>query len=95
VLSPLERVPLQWEPALLGGLRPGVDGLVIAWHGGGATFLPKVWQAIPDPREFLRHLKAKAGWQDDFWAPDIEAWRYETDTMAMQRPAARCRTGGS
>ena len=95
VLSPLERVPSQSEPDLLGELRPGVDGLVIAWRGARATFLPKVWQTIPDRREFLRHLKNKAGWRDDFWAPDVEVWRYETDTMAMQRPATRLRTGGS
>jgi len=95
VLSPLERILSQSEPALLGELRPGVDGLVLAWRGGRATFLPKVWLAIPDPREFLRHLKNKAGWPDDFWAPDVEAWRYGTETMAMQRPATRLRTGGS
>ena len=92
VLSPLERVPSQSEPALLRELRPGVDGVVIAWHGRRATFLPKVWQTIPDPREFLLHLKSKAGWRDDFWAPDVEAWRYETDTMAMRRPSIRLRT---
>jgi len=94
VLSPLERMPSQSEPALLDELRPGVDGLVIAWRGGRATFLPKVWQTIPDAREFLRHLKIKAGWRDGFWEPDVEAWRYETETMAMQRPATRLRNGG-
>jgi hypothetical protein len=94
VLSPLERVSSQSEPALLRELRPGVDGLVIAWHGRRATFLPKVWQTIPDPREFLLHLKIKAGWRDDFWATEVEAWRYETETMAMQRPSTRVRTGG-
>jgi AmmeMemoRadiSam system protein A len=93
VLSPLERLPSQSEQALLGELRPDVDGLLIAWHGERATFLPKVWQSIPDPREFLRHLKIKAGWRDDFWPPDLEAWRYVTDTMAMQRPATRPGSG--
>jgi uncharacterized protein len=94
-LSPLERLAAQSESALLCELRPGTDGLVIAWRGARATFLPKVWQSIPDPREFLRHLKGKAGWRDDFWASDVEAWRYETDTMAIQRPATRTRTGRS
>jgi AmmeMemoRadiSam system protein A len=93
VLSPLERLPAQTEQALLGELRPGVDGLLIAWRGERATFLPKVWQTLADPTEFLRHLKNKAGWRDDFWAPDLEAWRYVTDTMAVQRPAAGPSTG--
>jgi len=94
MLQPLEPMPSQSVPALLGELRPGVDGLVIAWRGARATFLPKVWQSIPDPLEFLRQLKIKAGWRDDFWAPGIEAWRYETQTMAMQRPCTRARAGG-
>ncbi|NJD33216.1 MAG: AmmeMemoRadiSam system protein A [Gammaproteobacteria bacterium] len=89
VLSPLERVVVSSELELLHSLRPGVDGLVIAWRGMRATFLPKVWEQLPEPREFLQHLKQKAGWQADFWAPDIEVWRYGTDIMSMERPASR------
>jgi AMMECR1 domain-containing protein len=54
-----------------------------------ATFLPKVWEQLPEPRVFLQHLKQKAGWPADFWAPDVEVWRYGTDIMSMERPAAR------
>jgi uncharacterized protein len=89
VLSPLERVVVHSEAELLHQLRPGVDGLVIAWRGMRATFLPKVWEQWREPREFLQHLKQKAGWQADFLAADIEVWRYGTDIMSMERPAAR------
>jgi AmmeMemoRadiSam system protein A len=89
VLSPLERVEVRSEVDLLNELRPGVDGLVIAWRGTRATFLPKVWDELREPREFLRHLKQKAGWQADFWASDVEVWRYATDTMSAERPAGR------
>jgi AmmeMemoRadiSam system protein A len=89
VLSPLERVIVQDEAGLLARLVPGEDGLVIAWRGSRATFLPKVWEQLPDPVAFLRHLKRKAGWRDDFWAPDVEVWRYETETIAGPRGAAR------
>ncbi len=88
VLSPLERILVSSELDLLRNLRPGVDGLVIAWRGMRATFLPKVWEQLPEPREFLQHLKQKAGWPADFWASDIEVWRYGTDIMSIERPAA-------
>jgi hypothetical protein len=89
VLSPLERIYVRSEIDLLRELRPGVDGLVVAWQGMRATFLPKVWEQLPEPRVFLQHLKQKAGWPADFWAPDVEVWRYGTDIMSMERPAAR------
>jgi len=87
VLSPLERVVVASEADLLSRLRPGEDGLVIAWRSTRATFLPKVWEQVGEPGEFLRHLKHKAGWREDFWAADVEVWRYTTETMAMERPA--------
>lgn len=89
VLAPLERVDVSSEAQLLARLRPGADGLVIAWAGTRATFLPKVWEQLATPREFVRHLKRKAGWSDDFWASDVEAWRYGTETFSTRRPAAR------
>lgn len=89
VLSPLERVFFRSETDLLRQLRPGIDGLVVAWRGMRATFLPKVWEQLPEPRVFLQHLKQKAGWPADFWDPQVEVWRYGTDIMSMERPAAR------
>jgi AmmeMemoRadiSam system protein A len=80
VLSPLEPVVVQSEAELLARLVPGEDGLVIAWRGSRATFLPKVWEQLCDPVEFLRHLKHKAGWSADFWAEDVEVWRYSTES---------------
>lgn len=82
VLSPLEPVAVQSEADLLARLVPGEDGLVIAWRGSRATFLPKVWDQLRDPVEFLRHLKHKAGWSPDFWAQDVEVWRYFTESVA-------------
>jgi AmmeMemoRadiSam system protein A len=87
VLSPLERIVVASEAELLGRLRPGEDGLVIAWRSTRATFLPKVWEQLGESREFLRHLKQKAGWREDFWAADVEVWRYTTQTMGLERAA--------
>jgi len=88
VLTPCERVVVASEQELLLGLVPGRDGLVLAWRGMRATFLPKVWEHLVDPRDFLGHLKQKAGWPADFWAADLEVWRYETEIMATEHPAA-------
>ncbi len=89
VLSALEHWPVESEAELLRHLRPLEDGLVVAWRGTRATFLPKVWEQLREPGEFLRHLKRKAGWQDDFWAVDVQVWRYGTETMQLRQPARR------
>jgi len=85
VLSPLERMEVHSEAELLRQVAPGEDGLVIAWRGTRATFLPKVWEQIDDPRDFLRRLKLKAGWTADFWDPYVEVWRYRTETVSGRR----------
>ncbi len=53
VLSPPERMTVADEEGLLAQLRPGTDGLFIMAPGRRATFLPKVWERVPDPRQFL------------------------------------------
>ncbi|MGB5103721.1 MAG: AmmeMemoRadiSam system protein A [Steroidobacteraceae bacterium] len=85
VLSPLERVEAPGEEHLLQTLVPGQDGLVIAWRDRRATFLPKVWEHLHEPRDFLARLKAKAGWPADFWAADVQVWRYRTESLAADR----------
>jgi len=87
VLSPCERVVVASEQELLVLLEPGRDGLVLAWQGMRATFLPKVWEQVSGAPEFLRRLKQKAGLPADFWAADLEVWRYETETIGPGRAA--------
>jgi uncharacterized protein len=81
VLTPLERVPIATEEELLAMLRPNMDGLLLARGAARATFLPSVWESLHDPVQFVRQLKLKAGWRGDFWSPDIEVWRYETESF--------------
>lgn len=73
--------PMQFadEPDLLRQLRPGVDGLIFEYAGRRGTFLPQVWEQLSQPAEFLAHLKRKAGWPPDFWAPGINVLRYTVD----------------
>ncbi len=81
VLTPPQRLPLVDEADLLAALRPGVDGLVLEMGASRATFLPVVWRTLPDPVDFVRHLKTKAGWPATFWSPEIRVWRYATESF--------------
>lgn len=78
VLSPLESIPVSSEADLLNRLVPGIDGLVIAADGRSATFLPKVWEMLPDAQQFLAGLKAKCGLAEDYWSEGLEFQRYRT-----------------
>lgn len=89
VLSGFERLKVQSEDELLRVLVPGVDGLVLGWQRRRATFLPKVWEQMDGPRDFLVRLKEKAGWPADFWAEDVDVLRYHTECMAIERPGTR------
>lgn len=61
--------PLDYEkPADLPGLlHPGRDGVILRDGFKRATFLPQVWEKIPDPEEFLSQLCAKMGAPWDLW----------------------------
>jgi uncharacterized protein len=77
-------VPMRFasEADLLQQLRPGVDGLVLQEHWRRATFLPVVWESIPDPIEFLQQLKRKAGLSPDYWSAKITIERYTVESIS-------------
>lgn len=52
---------------LLTKLRPHVDGVILRNDYRRATFLPQVWEQIPDPEDFLDHLCAKMGAKPNLW----------------------------
>ena len=79
VLSPPEPLSFSSEDELLAQLRPGVDGLIIQFRHYRATFLPAVWEQLPDPYVFLAQLKQKAGLPLDFWSPELSAERYTAE----------------
>ncbi len=84
VLSPLEPMHVSDETDLLRQLRPGTDGLVIVEGIRRATFLPKVWESLPQPQRFVAQLKAKCGLPADYWSDRLEFLRYSTTTYAEQ-----------
>jgi len=62
-------VPLEYKDAndLLSKLRPHVDGVILRDGFHRATFLPQVWEKIPNPSEFLDNLCYKMGAHNDLW----------------------------
>jgi len=78
LLSPAERLLVTDEEDLVRRLRPGVDGLLLEHDGRRATYLPQVWDAIPDAHDFVAALKGKAGWPQGFWSARINVFRYVT-----------------
>jgi len=81
VLSEPERYDVRSEAELLDVLRPGIDGLILQSGARRSTFLPAVWEQLPDPRDFIRHLKLKAGWPANFWPADMQVWLYTTESF--------------
>ncbi len=81
ILGSPEPIQFSSETELLRQLEPGVDGLILEERGHRGTFLPTVWQSLPEPREFLRQLKRKAGLPPDYWSPTVRVWRYRTELI--------------
>lgn len=77
LLSPATPIAFADEDDAAKQLQPGVDGVILEWHGRRGTFLPQVWESLPERHLFLAHLKHKAGLPADFWAPDIRLYRYQ------------------
>lgn len=76
LLDAPEPLAVRSEAEALATLRPGIDGVIFEWRGARATFLPQVWEQLPEPASFLATLKRKAGLPADFWAADVKLARY-------------------
>lgn len=53
-------------------------GLILQKGVYSSTFLPQVWEELPDKKEFLEHLSMKAGLSKDSWKTS-EFWFYTVD----------------
>lgn len=76
LLSAMQAITFSDEHDALAQLRPNVDGVVFTFGRYRSTFLPQVWEQLPDPAVFMAHLKHKAGLQPEFWDDEIKLYRY-------------------
>jgi len=77
-----EPVPLAYEKPddLLSKLHPHMDGVIIREGRHRATFLPQVWDKLPDPRAFLSQLCLKMGAPADYWTKNhLEVSVYQVE----------------
>jgi AmmeMemoRadiSam system protein A len=71
LLSAMKPLKFSGERDALTQLKPGVHGVVFEFGHHRSTFLPQVWEQLPNVVEFMAHLKYKAGLPPDFWAEEV------------------------
>lgn len=77
LLTPAMAISFRDEADFLAQLRPGVDGIVFQYGRHRSTFLPQVWESLPEPQQFMQQLKRKAGLPPNFWHEEVSIARYE------------------
>lgn len=82
VLGKPSAINFRDEEDLISQLRPSEDGLIIEEGGSRGTFLPSVWESLPEPRQFLQQLKRKAGLPVDYWSDSLKISRYTTQSFS-------------
>mgnify|MGYP006297261485 CR=1 FL=1 len=86
VLTPPEPLPYSGPEELMEKLRPYVDGVIIERGWQRATYLPQVWEKVPDAREFLSSLCLKAGLPpDDYRRPGLQVYTYQVEKFTEGR----------
>lgn len=76
-LMPKEQIKFEKETDLIASLRPNIDGLYLKERSNTGLFLPSVWEVYPDPKDFLSHLKQKAGLPADYTSSTLKVSRFE------------------
>lgn len=86
LLTPPQPLPWRDEADALAQLQPHIDGVILSAGRHRATFLPQVWEQLPDPADFLAHLKRKAGLAADYWGSDLRLERYTVEKWREGEP---------
>ncbi|MBF0341402.1 MAG: AmmeMemoRadiSam system protein B [Magnetococcales bacterium] len=85
LLSPPQPFPHQDGDELIRRLIPGVHGVILGKNGRRATFLPQVWEQLPDPVEFLTQLCRKAGLDGDCWRQGAQIQVYTVEKQLERK----------
>ena len=77
LLSPPQALHFNDEAHLLSQLKPDRDGIILRCGRHQATFLPQVWKQLPNPADFLHHLKLKSGLPANTAIEQFDIARYQ------------------
>ena len=76
------------ERDLLSQIRPGLDGVILKRGVRRATFLPQVWEKVPDVEDFLGMLCRKMGAPTDYWRhKDVQVFTYQVEKFQEEEAA--------
>lgn len=88
ILTPPEEIEYcETMEDLLDRLSPSEDGLIISDGVRRATFLPSVWEQLPDKRQFVQFLMRKAGiaaWSEDMHCERYRSHSFDLDWHAIE-----------
>lgn len=79
VLEEPEDLVVSSEAELIEKLVPGQDGVILSDGRHQGTFLPSVWESLPNPADFIKHLKRKAGLPASSWSDHYRVQRYSVE----------------
>jgi MEMO1 family protein len=86
LLSAAKKIRFGDEADLLAQIEPGLDGLILEHEGKRATYLPQVWESLPDKQRFLAELKQKAGIAPETPLRRCSVRRYRAVKWKEERP---------
>jgi len=86
LLSPAELMHFRDEADALAQLRPNIDGVILTVGQYRSTFLPQVWEQLPEAAEFMAHLKQKAGLPGAYWGANVQLERYRVNKWKEATP---------
>ena len=87
VLTPPKPLHFNNPKGLLSALQAEKGGVIIKHGLKRATFLPQVWERVPDPQDFLELLCQKASLHREAWCSgEIQVETYEVESF-HRKPA--------
>ncbi len=84
ILSRPRPMEFESEAEAVAQMKPGVEGYILREKGKSGLLLPQVWEGVPDSPTFLKHLKVKAGLDQDHWSDDLNLFRFGTESFGAR-----------
>lgn len=76
LLSAMQPLQFRDEQHAWSQLRAGADGVALEFGSYRSTFLPQVWEQLPEVGDFMARLKQKAGLPANFWHEEVRLYLY-------------------